>query len=141
MPNDSSAPAGSRKYFLVQPDNFELLVKNFEEVQRVKQSPAVKLAMEFEKKVTRIRRRKSGGDAMFDAPAAVKELILHYNRDLCLLYKMDQFCSAPPTTKGQQGGGGGVVVKVEQEENPPEKSDDTAEPPTCKKAKWISFRK
>jgi hypothetical protein len=58
MAHDSGAPDGSHKYFLVPPDTFELLVKIFEEHQRLKHHPAIELALNFEKKIERVKRNR-----------------------------------------------------------------------------------
>ena len=65
MTNEAT-PAGGRKYFLVHPDTFELLVENFDAVQRMKKDPGIKLAMDLEKKVKQRKSHSADGEEAQD---------------------------------------------------------------------------
>ena len=130
MAANDAAPAGSRKYLLVKPDTFDLLVKNFDQVQRIKHQPAIKMALEFEKAVQLVKQSEKTPN---EKQNTLTKLFLHYTEMICKLYKVKEWC--------------------EEEKKPPEKEDDHQlllleekqfaynMPPSPKKMKWVSFRK
>ena len=135
--NDAT-PAGSRKYLLVQPDTFDLLVKNFDQVQRIKHQPAIRWALEFEKQILLIKQSKKN---MAEKQAALSSLYLRYTDRLSQLYKVKEWCEEgsscpPPAVVAAENK---PAVKME------EKTSDDDEfayvVPNRKKAKWVSFRK
>lgn len=132
MPNEAAAPAGSCKYFLIQPDTFDLLVKNFEEVQQFKNKPAVKLALEFEKKILHI----NGNEA------AMRELLIQNAQELCALYKICGRAQPLPPPQQQDPPAAATAAAtvsssvVEKRRQLPE-----IECVNNKKIKWVSFRK
>ena len=129
MANNETAPAGSRKYLLIQPDTFELLINNFEEVQRVKHQPAIKLALEFEKHMLALRQQDASPQKSL---AAVQSLVRQYNRKLLGIYNIADWCDSR-------------LQKEAAEKPQPVKyaTDDPVMtmPSAAKKVKWVSFRK
>lgn len=123
MAANDGAPAGSRKYLLVKPDTFDLLVKNFDQVQRIKHQPAIRMALEFEKGVQHVKQSEKTPTEKQDA---LMRLFLQYTEMICKLYKVREWC--------------------EEKKKPAEKPAEDEEfaymlPPSPKKVKWVSFRK
>ena len=137
---NEGAPAGGRKYLLVQPDTFELLVKNFEDVQRVKQNPAIKLAIQIEKKVTQLKESVIQGEtSRGDAQLSMKALLLELTDNICLVFNTGEFCEV----KKEAGSAPASTQKVEAKLPTffePLVEDDVTEV-VKKKRKWVSFEK
>lgn len=118
---NEAAPAGGRKYYLVPPDTFELLVENFDAVQRMKKDPGIKLAMDLEKKV---KQRKSlsadGGD---EAQDAIEVLLKEHRAGMRQLYEAREMREN--------------VKEAPVRENYSDIGDKTA---SNRKRKWVSFK-
>lgn len=130
MSSIAGAPAGGRKYLLVQPDTFELLVKNFQEVQALKQDPGINLAIKLSRSMSKVNQSKGG--AVGERQGEAKKILMEHVTSLSSLYAE----SSKQYIKQ-------IVVKqeVEDEETPLSpslSSSDTVS--NAKKRKWFSFQ-
>ena len=93
MTTNQAKPAGGRKYLLVPPDTFELLVKSFQEAQQANQEPAVQLALKLEKKVMHTRSSYFRGESdQSEAKHAIRVFLQKHVEDICHLYNTAEFC-------------------------------------------------
>ena len=129
MTTSEATPAGGRKYFLIAPETFELLVKSFQDAQEVKQQPAVQLALKLEKKVMQMRSITMRGESdQKETQAAMSVLLRKHVEDICRLYKTSEFC------------GGDEGKRVKPVKRKPDFLAGALLPPDKKmKSTWISL--
>lgn len=123
---NEGAPAGGRKYFLVPPDTFELLVENFDAVQRMKKDPGIKLALDLEKKV---KHRKSTAADQDEAKNGIEVLLKEHRSSMRQLYEEAMEVH-------------GNVKEKPVKERIVEYSSDSDDSTALKqrKRKWVSFK-
>ena len=130
---NEGAPAGGRKYFLVHPDTFELLVQNFEHCKSVKQTPGVKLAVELECKVKRVM--TAGGSL-----EEMRDLIARHCAEIIRIYKVSEFYERQEMASTTST----IIPKAAKRIEQPIKREIVSPSPsssTSKKMKnWVSFR-
>jgi hypothetical protein len=142
-PASDSGQAGERKYLLVHPDTFELLVETFEEAQQSKQDPLIMLALKFDKKMKQIMAK--GGSKQQDK---VRSLVRDHTLEICELYKTAEvFVEEKSLLPEKEDQPMPKVVKkiraAEKEDQPMPKvvKKIGAGVSVLKKRKWVSFAK
>jgi hypothetical protein len=131
-----SAPAGGRKFFLVPPDTYELLIKHFDEIQRVKEDPSVKIGLDLQKKIAQLKYQAEHGEIDPNrAHLKLNALLAEQNQEIMQVYKTGEFC--------QEERPMAAAIEETPKIVPTEKTMPMIMPPPVpvKKRKWVPFLK
>jgi hypothetical protein len=93
--SDVTESAGKRKYILVPPDTYELLISSFEKYEQ-QHKPTMEEAINFQNKITKI---KGGNVSTEEKHASVLSALHQHNVNLCKMMGTGNFTSEPPQKK------------------------------------------
>ena len=138
MTANDVAPDGGKKYFLVPPDTFELLIKNLQEAQQVKQQPSIQLALKLEKQILRVRRSFVRGESdQMKSRDVVKDLLRKHFKEICHLYKTSEFCIVQDESREKISDSD--VVSVHDESVVVEEAATSSKFPKKARRSWIGL--
>ena len=94
MTSNETVSAGGRKYLLIHPETFSLLVENFQEPQKIRQDPNVKLAFSLQKSFGQLRQMSERGKVdRFEMKKLVNSVLLQHCEKVVQLYKVGEYCA------------------------------------------------